>query len=617
MSEVRRVLFFGSYDARLHPRVGVLRDGLRSAGFDVDELNEPLGASTSAKVEAAGSTSAAVQLLLMVLRCWARLMRRSRRVKRPDVVVVGYMGHLDVHLARVLFPKAVIVLDHLVGLGETVRDRGLGGGAKLRILAAIDHAALRAADVVVVDTAAQAEALPSDVAQRIVVVPVGADQAWTDAADRAVPRDPSSPLRVVFFGLYTPLQGAVTIGEAIRRLSDTDIEFTMIGHGQDFTACKARAADNHRVEWIEWVDPAELPDIVARHDVCLGIFGAGPKTQRVVPTKVYQGLAAGCGVITGDTPAARDLLDGEVVVVPVDDPEALAAELRELTADRARLTMLRHRARSLAEQFEPAAATAGLATRMAAPSMVRRPLMPPLALTAALRWDLIRGALDRIRASNVLEIGPGEGAIACRLAGRYDYTGVELSNRTRWITEKRLIERGTPGRLLGSLDDLDPGEQFDLVVTFEVIEHIEDDDTALTEWFERVRPGGTFILSTPAGSNRMGPADVAAGHHRRYDPPVLARKLADAGFAEVNIWRYGFPAANATLAIRNFITARQLAGHDADLGDADATEQSSSFLQPPDWAGPVMAMVSWPATRIQRAFEDRGPGLVALARVPE
>ena len=56
-----RLLVFGSYDAALHPRVGVLRDGLAARGWDVEEVNEPLGAATADKVAAAGSPRAALR----------------------------------------------------------------------------------------------------------------------------------------------------------------------------------------------------------------------------------------------------------------------------------------------------------------------------------------------------------------------------------------------------------------------------------------------------------------------------------------------------------------------------------------------------------------------------
>jgi hypothetical protein len=45
-----RLLFFGTYDAGAHPRVAVLRDGLRAHGATVRECNAPLGLSTAARV---------------------------------------------------------------------------------------------------------------------------------------------------------------------------------------------------------------------------------------------------------------------------------------------------------------------------------------------------------------------------------------------------------------------------------------------------------------------------------------------------------------------------------------------------------------------------------------
>jgi hypothetical protein len=69
--EGRRLLVFGSYDATLHPRVAVLRDGLAARGWDVEELNAPLGAATSDKVAAAGSPAAALRLVGRQARSWA------------------------------------------------------------------------------------------------------------------------------------------------------------------------------------------------------------------------------------------------------------------------------------------------------------------------------------------------------------------------------------------------------------------------------------------------------------------------------------------------------------------------------------------------------------------
>jgi hypothetical protein len=321
-----RFLVFGSYDADRHPRVAVLRDGLRAAGHRVAELNRPLGMSTSDKVDAARSMRGSVRLLRSMARSWWRLVRSRRSVEAPDVVVVGYLGHFDVHLARLLWPRATIVLDHMVGLADTVRDRGVDRGPVYRVLDAVDRAALHRADLVLVDTDEQRDHLPVSVRERVVVVLVGASDQWFES-DR--PRR-GLPLEVCFVGLYTPLQGAPVIGEAIAALADDErIHFTMIGGGQDLETTR-RAAEGGRVRWVDWVPAAELPAVVASHDVGLGIFGTSPKAARVVPNKVYQSIAAGNVVVTSDTAAQRRVLGELAQYVPAGDPAALAELLGAL-----------------------------------------------------------------------------------------------------------------------------------------------------------------------------------------------------------------------------------------------------------------------------------------------
>ncbi len=129
----------------------------------------------------------------------------------------------------------------------------------------------------------------------------------------------------------------------------------MIGRGQDEAATKRAAAANTSVRWLDWVPAAELPAVVAAHDVCLGIFGTSDKALRVVPNKVFQGAAAGCAVITSDTAPQRRVLgtvpqESGAVLVPPGDPAALADALLQLAGDRDALLKLRHAAREFAAQ---------------------------------------------------------------------------------------------------------------------------------------------------------------------------------------------------------------------------------------------------------------------------
>lgn len=79
---------------------------------------------------------------------------------------------------------------------------------------------------------------------RAVVVRVGAPKAWFEAGSSrpARPDDQGPDLSVVFFGLYTPLQGTTMIGEAIGKLAGERVNWTMIGTGQDRAACEVAMA---------------------------------------------------------------------------------------------------------------------------------------------------------------------------------------------------------------------------------------------------------------------------------------------------------------------------------------------------------------------------------------
>lgn len=449
-----RWLAFGTYDVHRHPRVGVLIQGLRAAGDEVVEVNVPLALDTAGRVAMLRQPWRLPKLAWMLARCWTLLALRSRRARgagtdAPDAVLVGYLGHFDVRLARRLFRRTPIVLDHLISAAGTARDRGLtptsppspttppdapstspspagaptaassngaggagravkagptaspvtspsaanpraatmaataptasraetsagasGGGVKAGLMRWIDRGALASADVVVVDTEEHLAALPADVAPRGVVALVGAGAEWFAAGAARVARPADGPLKVVFVGLFTPLHGTEYLGEALAQLADDErIEVTMVGKGQDYDACRAAAAGNPRVTWVDWVTADKLPALVAAHDVSLGIFGTTAKAQNVVPTKVYQGAAAACAIVTSDTAPQRRALGDDALFVPPGDVAALTATLRALADDRAMLASYQR------------AAAARAASRFAAATVVE-PIRAKLALSS-------------------------------------------------------------------------------------------------------------------------------------------------------------------------------------------------------------------------------------------
>jgi ubiquinone/menaquinone biosynthesis C-methylase UbiE len=66
-------------------------------------------------------------------------------------------------------------------------------------------------------------------------------------------------------------------------------------------------------------------------------------------------------------------------------------------------------------------------------------------------------------------------------------------------------------------------------VSYNVLEHIEDDEAALCCMAKLVRPGGAVVIIVPAFPFAMSPVDVATGHVRRYTRLSLNRAMTRAG----------------------------------------------------------------------------------------
>jgi SAM-dependent methyltransferase len=231
-----------------------------------------------------------------------------------------------------------------------------------------------------------------------------------------------------------------------------------------------------------------------------------------------------------------------------------------------------------------------------------------------MRYDLVQRMLPP-GVTDVLEVGCGQGAFGARLARRYRYLGLEPDPTSFAVARQRVAALAPAGEVRNVLTaDLADGLQFDLVCAFEVLEHLEDDKSALTEWAGRLRPGGWLLLSVPAHQRRFAPWDTYVGHFRRYDPPALASLLASCGFGEIDVRQYGFPLGYVLEAGRNQIAARRLGQAPGTTID-ERTASSARQLQPT--GGAKAALIKYgilPFRGLQRAFPGAGTGLVARAR---
>ena len=136
--------------------------------------------------------------------------------------------------------------------------------------------------------------------------------------------------------------------------------------------------------------------------------------------------------------------------------------------------------------------------------------------------------------AHLLELGCGGGSVAAHLAGAgWRVTGVD-GHLSRILEAAARTPTGTfvVHDLRLGLEPLGP-ERYDVVALFDVIEHLEDPQTALCRAAERVVSGGFLVGTVPALMSLWCEVDVRSGHQRRYTRRELATLLSSAPGVDV------------------------------------------------------------------------------------
>jgi SAM-dependent methyltransferase len=138
----------------------------------------------------------------------------------------------------------------------------------------------------------------------------------------------------------------------------------------------------------------------------------------------------------------------------------------------------------------------------------------------------VLAALIRRRAlppsgGRILEVGCGTGHNLAMLARFGAVEAIELDPAARAVAEQRL-RRPVGSAPLPQLEGV-PARAFDLIGSFDVIEHIDDDAAALASIAGRLKPGGRFVMTVPAHGWMWSAHDEVNHHKRRYSKAGLRR----------------------------------------------------------------------------------------------
>ncbi|MDF8263326.1 class I SAM-dependent methyltransferase [Luteipulveratus flavus] len=121
-------------------------------------------------------------------------------------------------------------------------------------------------------------------------------------------------------------------------------------------------------------------------------------------------------------------------------------------------------------------------------------------------------------------------------------------------------ERGLPVMRADAMRLPLQDESLDLVVAFDVLEHLEDDDASAREVLRVLRRGGSFLIAVPADPRLWSAHDEAVGHVRRYTRESLLDLLRRNGFEIESV-------ASWMVLLRPAVAIKRRSSSGSDLDD--------------------------------------------------
>lgn len=307
------VCFFGTYDRDYTSNKLILR-GLHENNGKVVEVNAHTPVTRLDKKEEMNIFNL-VGRVLKKYRLFSEIAKHWQEIKASDVIYVGYPGHFDVIFAYIVskLTGVKMVFNPLLIFytGFTEEQRILSKNSFLgKVIKAGETFIYNLCDLVFADTPFQYEYLKNDFhvkESKLRVLPIGADNTYYSYTPYF---NNEKTVNVVYYGLYSPIHGVEHIIEAARLLKDDkDVHFTMVGIGQTFEKNYKRAQKLglQNITFHHNVPMSEHPAIIQKADIFLGFLQKHPSVDRIIPNKIYQGLALGRTIVTADAPVIRSL----------------------------------------------------------------------------------------------------------------------------------------------------------------------------------------------------------------------------------------------------------------------------------------------------------------------
>lgn len=265
----------------------------------------------------------------------ASALATSPAAGRAEVVLAEspplFLAGAAVPYARLLGARLVL---HVADLWpeSAIALGALKGSAAIGAARRLEQMAYRHADLIVGPTRGIVESIGARAEGRgkTLLIEPSVDLEQFDVP----PIRREGPLRVLYAGTVGMAQNVGSLVEAAALAGPERVAVTIAGDGAELAAVKARAAALANVSVLGAVAADAVPNLYAEADAAAVTLRGVPLFDGAVPSKLLEGFAAGRPVVLAAVGESAEVVRacGGGVVVPPDDPSALAAALADLAA---------------------------------------------------------------------------------------------------------------------------------------------------------------------------------------------------------------------------------------------------------------------------------------------
>lgn len=279
--------------------------------------------------------------------------------KNIDVQLVLFSGYYDIFglfLKKIILRKRyIIVFEPLISQYDTIMFNkppsrlSIFHKVNARLL---DNLSFKLADIVLLDTKANKEYLCKLLnisSQKIRINYLAATTDFFNTNNYAKCDFQSEKLKMIWYGRPSKLHNLPVIIEAFKIVesNEKNIEFTLIAPITSINSIlneeqKTYIFSSNSINFIKWyegddqqeISLKELAGIIAKNHIVLGCFGNTKKAECVIINKEYEAIAMQKALITRVGPKEFLKSGYNCIMVPSDNPEALADAILKLYKDR-------------------------------------------------------------------------------------------------------------------------------------------------------------------------------------------------------------------------------------------------------------------------------------------